>query len=906
LITGLWAAVSDRHSGPAVVESLRSRYALVMVDEFQDTDPVQWKIFDRAFHDRLITVGDPKQAIYRFRGADVQAYLSATDGASTVQLGTNWRSDADLVTATNSLIDGFEFGHERIVGVSVQPAPTARPSALASGQPFVLRRVPRHPSLFTAKGAFSTPLARRLIVRDLVATVVDLLTHHTIEGKHGVVPVQPGDIAVLVPSHSNANTVAGALARAGVPAVRTRTGSVLATPAAAEWAILLTALERPSYAPAARAAGLSVFLQLDAAHLDPLAVEADVTLGTLQQQLATWAELLVKRSFLAWYDHVRAESRLVANLLADPDGERRLTDLDHIAELLAAAIGAAGATAANARRTLDQLRSAAVTIEDAEDQMRRIDSDAQAVQVTTLHGSKGLEYPVVLLPLQWQVPKNQGPLVYNDHEANRVIDIATEQGWSGVDNKEKPASRKYYATTDARGDRLRLLYVALTRAQHRTVMWWAPGSDSSKSAANALLFDRNSTGAPNNTRPALTFGPRGGPQEFDAAIANPSDTDAAERLQVLATSSDGLIDVSECPASVPFARWLPDLHGDVPPQLSVAPTNGRRLADFMWRHWSFTAITKTLLQEWSPYTSSAPVVGGSDESEAADDPTQVPAASSSTNTSTMPLADVVAGAEFGTLVHSVLERIDPASSTLRDNLRDAVRVQTHRDGVKVDVEVLTDGLFAAIDTPLGTIADGLRLADIPASDRLAELDFDMPLASAHPRATAAQIGQVLLATLDPDDPQRAYAQELVDSRFTVDLAGFMHGSIDAVLRIPDTTCGHRYVVVDYKTNRLHQKGAARPLDAYHPSLLPAAMAHSDYPLQALLYSVATHRYLRWRLGASYSPAQHLGGVAYLFVRGMVGTATPTTDGHPHGVFAWRPPAATIEALDRLLSSGVVA
>jgi len=128
----------------------------------------------------------------------------------------------------------------------------------------------------------------------------------------------------------------------------------------------------------------------------------------------------------------------------------------------------------------------------------------------------------------------------------------------------------------------------------------------------------------------------------------------------------------------------------------------------------------------------------------------------------------------------------------------------------------------------------------------------------------------------------------------------MNGSIDALFRIPDGD-DHRYVVVDYKTNRLHVPGASHALDAYRPDNLVPAMAHHRYPLQALIYAVAVHRYLRWRLGRTYSPDRHLGGVAYLFIRGMIGPETPVVDGVPHGVFSWRPPAATIIALDELFA-----
>ena len=255
------------------------------------------------------------------------------------------------------------------------------------------------------------------------------------------------------------------------------------------------------------------------------------------------------------------------------------------------------------------------------------------------------------------------------------------------------------------------------------------------------------------------------------------------------------------------------------------------------------------------------------------------------------------------MVHSVLERIDPTSAALELDLRREVTKELRNDRLDVGVTPTVTGLSAAIDTPLGPLFGGRRLADIPVADRLAELDFDLPLVSAKgQRVTPAHIGRVMLHTLDPADPQLAYAQQLADERFPISVAGYLQGSIDAVLRVPGPDGSPRFVVVDYKTNRLHHSGAIEPLEAYHPDLLPAAMAHSDYPLQALLYSVAVHRYLRWRL-PGYTPEVHLGGIGYLFLRGMVGQATPVHLGCPYGVFAWQPPAATVLGIDRLFAEG---
>ena len=188
-------------------------------------------------------------------------------------------------------------------------------------------------------------------------------------------------------------------------------------------------------------------------------------------------------------------------------------------------------------------------------------------------------------------------------------------------------------------------------------------------------------------------------------------------------------------------------------------------------------------------------------------------------------------------------------------------------------------MAAAIDTPLGELFDGRRLRDLAPTDRLAELTFDLTFDPV--RVMAAEIGAVLAGTLAPNDPLRPYGDELASALAVTELAGWLTGSIDAVFRVGDGE--PRFVVVDYKSNRLHEPGAADPLAAYRPDLLTAAMTHSHYPLQAVLYCVALHRYLRWRLGSRYDPERHLGGVAYLFVRGMVG---PTT-ADPRRRLLWR-------------------
>jgi exodeoxyribonuclease V beta subunit len=225
-----------------------------------------------------------------------------------------------------------------------------------------------------------------------------------------------------------------------------------------------------------------------------------------------------------------------------------------------------------------------------------------------------------------------------------------------------------------------------------------------------------------------------------------------------------------------------------------------------------------------------------------------------------------------------------------------------REAVDVgDRSLIVGGLAAAVETPLGPVVDDLRLRDIGRADRVDELGFELPLCGGDvPAGTLAVsgIGDLLATHLPPDDPFRGYVPRLSDPVLQTELRGYLSGSLDLVLRTAD----QRYAVVDYKTNWLGTEG--KPLSAWHyrPAALLDAMYAAHYPLQALLYVVALHRYLRWRV-VGYSVERDLAGVLYLFVRGMVGASTPRVDGVPCGVFGWRPPAPLVEALSDLLDRG---
>ena len=846
-------ALTDPTSGAVACDRVSSRFRVVMVDEFQDTDPVQWEILERAFHGRttLVLIGDPKQAIYAFRGGDVTTYLTAAAEATTeATLGTNWRSDAQLLGALDLLFGGAALGHERIV---VRPVDAAHPQPrlTGAGAPLRLRRLGRTGYGRMWQGVPSVAPLRDAVARDVAADIVDLLSSGA---RYDGRPVQPGDLAVLVRTNAQGHQVRETLGRAGVPAVFAGGGSVFATPSAGSWLRLLEAMEQPHRAGRVRSAALSVFLGHDEQSLDAAGDELADEFGP---QLRRWADLLAERGVAAFLEVLTAERALPERVLARPDGERVLTDLRHIGQVLHAAAQreSLGLTA-----LVEWLRRriAQAAVEGADERSRRLESDAAAVQIMTVHVSKGLEFPVVYVPFAWDrwVPDAPTVLRLHDDDGRRVLDVG---GPSGPGYPQALARH----LAEESGEDLRLLYVALTRAQCQVVAHWAPSGNTAAAPLNRLLF-----------------GAAGAGVEPAARVLPPPDDDVEAALDALARRSAGGIEAADV-TSRPVPRWAPPR--EAAQELSVSRFT--RTLDEEWRRTSYSALTRAAhdaahdAAHEQQLGSEPDEPGTEDERDVAPPVPEVPPADALPS----PLGDLPGGAAFGTLVHDVLEDLDPAA--LDERCADAVARHLVPG---VDAEALADGLRPVLATPLDPT--GRTLGSIPAADRLAELDFELPLAGgdlAVPHATLADVA-ALLRRYDLG-PLAGYP-DLLAALEPAALRGFLTGSIDAVLRLP----GPVFAVVDHKTNRL----GAEPLSTWHyrSSAMAEEMQRTHYVLQALLYCVALHRYLRWRL-PGYDPDRHLGPVLYLFVRGMAGPQTPAGA----GVFSWTPPPGLVPELSDLLA-----
>ncbi len=833
----------------ALAAALRAQYRVALVDEFQDTDPRQWAIFDRVFGSgspapALFVIGDPKQAIYCFRGGDVETYLAAKATAQEAPpLSLNFRSRPAVLRAVAALYAQAQatgaapFVDPRIAFRDVAPGGVRRDADyLRHGKPAAALTLwqapPPSPDANTgATKPHGAPRSRDLATQACVAEIHRVLSdaragRASIDGA----PVQPGDIAVLVRSHSEATQIRLALAAAGIPAVAAGKQSLYATAEARELHALLLALRDAADTGRLRAALSTVLLGQDAAAI--AALESDGEAGALSawlQHQQAWRERFERGGPLALVNDLCAQH--AARLLGLLDGERRLTNYLQLAE----ALQDARREAPGVHALADWLGEAIARADDSDEaQLLRLESDARRVQIVTLHKSKGLEYPLVFLPFAGigRRARSAGQHVSVHEGARRVLHwklLTASSGWDAAATQAAEAQR----AEDAR-----LLYVGLTRARHALWLAGGPFYEHQASPLAAMI------GAPD----ALTA-------ELGDAIA---------------------IDTRAPDAALP---WLPPENETAPPD---ARTIARRLSHDWWVY-SFSQLARADAGHDASAATTEPVPGGADEPASAGDGGDTPPGAGSdvaVDAAAPTESDaLLRGREFGVALHDALEHADfpawrtwtPGDDAPNDEtvvIADALRRQGFaatliEPGVALVTRMIGHTLTVALP-------EGTTLAALPGEQRRPEIEFQFALAPTDIDA--------LLALLHRHGIVRTRQGFGARRR----LEGLMTGLIDLTY-VHDG----RWYVLDYKSNRLPGYAAAD---------LDAAMAHSEYDLQALVYTVALHRWLRFRLGDAYDYARDFGGARYLFCRGLDAARADSP-----GIHAWRFEPALVHAVDALFA-----
>ncbi|MEB3270327.1 MAG: UvrD-helicase domain-containing protein [Synechococcus sp.] len=921
----------DPATASPLLEAVAARYGAALIDEFQDTDPIQWRILRRAFGrgcHRLVMVGDPKQAIYRFRGGDLDTYRAAADQADERwALTGNRRSSPELIEALNRLMrpglrrselvvpplqahsdrrgpqgaaiellwlghpgdDPAAAGEEGPPGGDVEES-AARADAAAAGSH-------RHPARTALEAYLPARIAAHL--RQLLDAGLEL------EQGDRRRPLVATDVALLVNNHRQAEALRRALERHGIASRLVSRADVFLSPAAIALQRCLDALADPADDNRLRLLAASPLLAWSAARI---AAAPAVVWGDLAERLANLARQLPQRGLLG----------VLADLLG-AEGMARLeragrlaADLQQVGALVQQRLHADGlAPAALAdwlrRRRLDPPQQL------NEDHQIHSDRADGAVAVITVHRSKGLEFPLVICPYLWQsaaaaAPTSLGRRWHPPGAAGPVLDVHRNRSWGpgyAADRQQRLEEEK---------ERERLAYVALTRAQHRLVLAWGPARGQQAAPLLPWLFPDEPPADLDDDRLARAAAEHWR-QRLEQAIA-------ADRLPLaLITAPD--------PPPIPVAgppepSSGPQLSRGLP--LSTGPVPQRRF-DPRWGRSSYSRWVHGQVDGAAAFQPPEALEEGRDTGDATPEPLSdpdpearverpgpvaplaapVPACDDAPGATDSPwvwpqigpLAAFPAGPRAGDCLHRILERFafdQPATAPANRRLAEQ---ELRRSGLTAaDPAALLEGLENLRLTPFGGELAGLRPADLRAGHRLSEMRFDLSLGFAEARRLAAAFR---------DWPGGAFGAVYSERLAQLPIAhrGFLTGSIDLIFPVVDAAGDQRWWVLDWKSNRLGRRENEQgpwlcgPRH-YGREAMVQLMVASHYPLQAHLYLVALHRYLRWRL-PGYAPQRHLGGYVYAFLRGVPGEAgARALPGAVPGMLVDCPPLERLLALDAAL------
>jgi exodeoxyribonuclease V beta subunit len=836
------ARALENDRGHQLAGAVRRCYQAALVDEFQDTDDLQYAVFSRLFSSPqhlLFMIGDPKQAIYGFRGADIFSYLRAAQAADTrFTLIRNWRSAPGLVQAVNTLFSQsaapFLFP-----GIDFVPGRAARSGAreTAATPPMIFWHLDSRQYREDGK-PLTKPQAQSLIARAVTAEVQRL-------GAAGPTAVRTGDMAVLVRTNQQAALMKDHLSAAGVPSVIYSTADVFDTIDACELLAVLAGIAEPQSTSKLKTALATHMLGVSAGEIaagDRAEASWEPRIRKHWEYFRLWNE----RGFAFMFRQFLSGEAVKQRLLSRPDGERRLTNLLHLAELAHRAAGeqslGPAALVAWLTRRIDPRTPR------SEETQLRLESDELAVKIVTVHRSKGLEYPVVFCPFAWSGSSlRDGDVFFHDpgHGDRLTVDIS-----GGTDSPHR-----IHAQNEVLAENLRMLYVAVTRARERCYLAWGRINTGETSALAYLL------------RSGASAADTGGGSDWIARLRDEyhsiGDDAIRRRLLELAGASAGAIAIQP----------LPDRPGTTIRHI------GRAALQLSCRE-----FRGTIAPPRSVTSYSALAAAGSAETPDRDEgnPTATgecmaenlhPAADNR-------IADFPAGARAGTFFHAVFETLDftkPDSPTV-------VSRKLQEFGFDPCwTETVCRMIADVLAIPLFQAASALHLAEVALDRRVSEMEFCFPLN----RVTPELLEAIFARHRTPARMEDILAADGMGRLHFAPTRGFMKGFIDLVFEHKGS-----YYLVDWKSNRL----GASP-EAYCQDSLRSAMREHHYDLQLHIYTLALHQYLRLRV-PGYEYDRDFGGVCYVFLRGV-----SCERGPDYGIFCSRPEPHMVHALGEALIPG---
>ena len=852
LLKNVLKAVREDHN--PLCSLVRKQYRAAIVDEFQDTDPVQYEIFLRIFGQRetghiLFFVGDPKQAIYGFRGGDTATYRVARDfvehNGSQYSLNKNFRSSGILLETVNDIFAKCPRNGNGAETVFADGAVEFHPVIAGRKGPGLIdskgNEDPR-PFKFCwltvsdAKEASPVGL-KETIARSICACAEDiaLLLNSQWLNPDTKKTLRPNDIAVLVPDNLDAKKMRDELKKRNVPCVIPKSENVFKTAAAKHLKTVLKAVGSPSDPNLISEAMLTPLLgftldDLIAQHAAVQATGASVELNCVQEKMRQLSAIWQQDSFLKMFQEMLRLFDVRVKLLKRNDGERILTDLLQLRELIHQKIRETGLSSSGVMSYLNTQENE----DDSEEKETMMETDRAAVVISTVHSSKGLEYPVVVLPLMFKRSysyRSGQTECYHDPEGRLIMNLAPDSEAAGYIEQEK------------KQEQMRLLYVALTRAKYSCYLYWG------------LISDNSDSGFYDQTSLDWLF-PTVSGHQFETLKAELPQLERCEK-RLIFTDQTGL------------TPWHPEI-GEAE-NLAFREWQGRIDPDY--RFTSFTAMS-----------------GKNDNSDGLDYDDEE---NTGHQEKAVGIFRIPPGAQTGNAWHDIMEEIDftafdPNEKTDRDFIEQKMELfgvlykgmprSLREEYVKLTGEMIVH----LLNTPLQN-ADGetFHLREIPRNERLSELKFNYRFHQ------GVHTGKLVGALSDYAEKTFGLKETEIAIRDLNISGGFLTGALDLLFR----RNGKLYIA-DWKSNRINGKASG-----FDNNGVKGEMADHTYYLQYLIYTVAVVKYLELHLHHALSETEYdrlFGGVFYFFMRGV----DQTRPGQ--GVFTARPPYALIRDLGQLI------
>ena len=837
-------------SGTGLAGAVRKKYAAVLIDEFQDTDPMQYSIFNSIFGDGgapLFFIGDPKQSIYEFRGADIFSYMNVSENiaeANRYTLSTNWRSEEGLVKAVNSafgsLANPFVLGHS----ISYNPV-LASPESKGSKAPFMTDGTGNENMVMwflenrdgKRKYTGKEEAGERAV--KAVAYEISRLLELSDNGRAmiGGKPLALSDIAILSTQHDEARAMKKALDKINIPSTLQKVGNVFHSPEASEIRRFLLSVSCPGNIIYLNTALSGPFFGIDAEALSEL-LENDAKheqYEDLIRNFAEYSEIWNSKGFISMFRHFMRKYGIRAKLLSLPEGERKLTNTLHLAELIHQA---AVNNSLGVNGLLDWLNKKMNDTSTPEENELRLERDEKAVRIITVFKSKGLEYPIVFCPFMWRKSidgKVNGDYVF--HENNETfMNIMPSEGDSHLLRLSLKERLSEY---------MRLLYVALTRARNRVYLVCGKIGRKSLSSLDYLY-----SGIEGETDADELLDSMDGLQE----------NEILSRIEKLAKDTGQCLKIFDAP-DIETTPYIPVT--ELPPDLFMREFHGGIASDNGIASFSFL--------------SAGEHAGHFDENgkDAGDEADATIPDEMDTEEIQSGFLLFPKGPAAGRCVHSIFEKMDffIKDKALESKLV-AETLALHGMGASSTENILYEEyVHEMLDKVLDSELDGFTLRDIKNENRLNELEFYYPIRKISSE-TLSSLFREIPAFENSEFPSRI--EELDFSP----VQGYMHGFIDMLF-----SHAGKYYIVDWKTNHL---GKSR--NYYSSKNIRKNMEASCYILQYYIYTLAVHKYLNSRI-TGYDYTRDFGGVFYLYVRGMDPRLKES------GIFYDRPDRETVERMD---------